>query len=307
MRGVVALFGAALTVAVGCDCGTSHVREDVGTGTLDAPDHLTDARPCVAGEPCDCRAVSLLPSGTHWVGVDYVRDYVGPAHRVTLTRDAWIGTYEASAGCYDRCIREGICTTPHADQISSLWEESLPSSYWTLPDHVDTPMVWLVPEQADTYCAWLGGRLPTSAEFEKLTRGEDGRTAPWMAVPEDPRLPPDLNFEMASGRAHNPNDAFVRSLVAIDAYPEGRSLYGHYNVIGNALEWVQDDFVPLTGDGRGDLYPGGDRTDPLITGTGNRLARSDFGSGWRVWDEDHAQLPTGVRCAFDTRPEMLAR
>jgi hypothetical protein len=90
-------------------------------------------------------------------------------------------------------------------------------------------------------------------------------------------------------------------------YHEGQSLYGHYNVIGNALEWVRDDFIPYVGDGRGDLYAGGDATDPLMTGTGNRLARSPFGSGWRAWDEDHLRHPAGVRCAFGSPPEMLAR
>lgn len=312
MRRVACALSSFVLPLIGCDCGISHSR-DVEPPSADAAPERMDAPPCSSGEPCDCRAVSLLPAGVHWVGVDYARDYVGPAHRVTLTRDSWIGTYEGSAGCYDLCIREGACTPP-ADLAAIpdfAWWGTLPTEYWTRPEHADLPIVWLSPEQAEGYCSYLGGRLPTSAELEKLARGDDGRAAPWMPPPADPRLPEAMNWESAAGRAHPAYSAtFVRSLLPIDALPEGRSPYGHFNVIGNALEWAQDDFRPYPGDGHANLYPPGDTTDPLESGSGNRIIRSTFGDGWVIWDEEHLDtdsMPPGVRCAFDARPEMLAR
>ncbi len=298
-----------LFALLGCACAETHVRGD-DASIPDAAEPV-DARPCHPGEPCDCRATSLLPAGTHWVGVDFVQNYVGPAHRVTLTRDVWIGTYEGSAGCYRRCFLEGACSEPEERYINyDRWDR--PHDYWMDPAFADDPIAWLSPTEAEAYCAWLGGRLPTNAEYEKLIRGEDGRSLPWLPAPDDPRLPPEPGWEAYRGYAHQPSDPYSRrrSLVPIDAYPEGRSPYGPYNVVGNVLEWVADDFLEFPGEGRMNLYPGGDETDPLMTGSSNRLARSVYGYGWKVWDEEHlpAELePPGVRCAFDEEPEMLAR
>lgn len=302
---------AACVAALG-GCYQSHAVEDAGrradgdpVGDGGLPDGHT-GHECAAGEPCDCRAASVLPSGTHWVGVAVDRPssnpFISPAHRVILSRTAWIATFEASTACYVRCIDAGACAEPELPEgleDSSGW--IFGSGYWRDDRWHDHPIVGLTWAQAAAYCSWLGGRLPTNAEWEKLVRGEDGRAVPWEEPPVDPAWPSDPSGIALCEYAHRPSFACSShepvTMVPIDSYGAGRGPYGHYNVVGNAAEWAADSLA---------VYDEDDRVDPLDDdASGERVIRSLFGPGWdRDTFEDFPRnhVPIGVRCAFDAEP-----
>jgi len=67
-------------------------------------------------------------------------------------------------------------------------------------------------------------RLPSVLEWEKLSRGTDGRLYPWgnTLVP-DPRRTRE-----------------EQTLVPVDAQPDRRSPYGLFQTFGNVSEWCLD-------------------------------------------------------------------
>jgi formylglycine-generating enzyme required for sulfatase activity len=233
----------------------------------------------------------------------------------------WLGTFEATAGCYHRCVWEGACTEPRwapegpVDPHAYL---GLERDYWIRPSNADLPIVDLTRAGAAEYCAWLGGRLPTDVEWEKAARGESGRAWPWQADPPHPTRPGDpieartelcqhMHAFPDSGQAPNcpGTAAFV---VRVTAFPEGVGPYGHLNLMGNAVEWVVDSAVPYAVSGEEA------RVDPpaaIVAGeAGVVRGLSSRASFFRqpeapTLDWPGPFFPVGVRCAFDVRPEPL--
>lgn len=88
----------------------------------------------------------------------------------------------------------------------------------------DHPVVLVSWRDADGYCRWRGRRLPTAAEYEKATRGDNGLAYPWGNAFEAKRLDSAVN---------GPRDT-----VPVGSFPDGASPYGVLGLAGNVFEWT---------------------------------------------------------------------
>jgi len=101
--------------------------------------------------------------------------------------------------------------------------------YYVRPKAEKVPITAVDWVSAKAYCQWQGKRLPTEAEWEKAARGPNGRKYPWGNewVPE-----------RAAGVTGIRLGAYP---FPVGSHPEDLSLYGVFDMLGNAHEWVADD------------------------------------------------------------------
>jgi formylglycine-generating enzyme required for sulfatase activity len=218
--------------------------------------------------------MALVPAGEFTMGSDLGAPVEAPPHTVPL--DAfYMDLYETSTSQYRECVTAGFCVRPWTDTSATRL------SYFSNPEFADYPVIHVDWNMANAYCEWRGKRLPTEAEWEKAARGLEGLTYPWGNEFDGSRL----NF-CDVNCLNFPNvdyDDGYNDTAPVDAYPQGVSVYGIYNLAGNVREWVEDEY---------NVYPGG-----------NPAATSDFGSGLRVvrggsWNENHIVAQSFHRFAY---------
>lgn len=154
----------------------------------------------------------------------------------------YIDIYEVSNERYGDFIRAGGYAKPELwTKAGWAWRSTntitMPK-WWQVgryrigpkyPDHPVGGISWF---EAAAFARWEGKRLPTEAEWEKASRGTDGRLFPWgnECIETDGVF--RANFEPY-------NDGNMYS-GPIDSYPQGKSPWGCYNMVGNVWEWVAD-------------------------------------------------------------------
>ena len=117
---------------------------------------------------------------------------------------------------------------------------------------VDHPVGSVSWNDANAFASWLSDKLqvnvvlPTEAQWEKAARGTDQRLYPWGNTRPDGHLAnmADSRFISKYGpytRIPDPDidDGYVETS-PVDAFPQGESPYGVFDMAGNLGEWVFD-------------------------------------------------------------------
>jgi Sulfatase-modifying factor enzyme 1/Double zinc ribbon len=132
----------------------------------------------------------------------------------------------------------------------------------------DYPVTMVSFAEAEAYARWAGKRLPTDKEWERAARGPLGSIYPW-------------GNEFDSSKAHFESE--YGCLKAVDAHPDGQSVDGCVDMMGNANEWIVLNHDPMTPVLRGGSY----MEDPRY-----------FKAYTRLLAEDRSRCPfVGFRCA----------
>jgi iron(II)-dependent oxidoreductase len=125
-----------------------------------------------------------------------------------------------------------------ARQVKSLWWMKTPVTWLqagqdSLSDDLSMPLTGLNLDEAIRLAKQLGGRLPTSVEWEWMAAGQQRRLYPWG---DTPWTPSKANIVLSGlGRTSR-----------VGSHPEGATPEGILDVAGNVWEWTISPF-PGTG------------------------------------------------------------
>lgn len=178
-----------------------------------------------------------VPGGKFVMGRDDGDEYERPAHEVTVG-PFFVDVYEVTRGDYKKCVDEKQCPEPQG------WTEG------TYPERIEgQPVTGVDWDAANAYAQWRSKRdkvtyrLPTEEEWEFAAHGEDGRRYPW-----------GNNWRAGLANA----DGASRAFAGVNSYPEGKSPFGVFNMVGNAWEWTASELTAYGGGQLPTTTPAGD-------------------------------------------------
>ncbi len=161
-------------------------------------------------------------------------------------------------------------------------------------DELRLPLDWPVyvsRAEANAYARWVGKSLPTEEEWHRAAYGTEdgtGRTYPWGNDPPSSSLG---NFDF---NYWNPTP--------VNAFPQGQSALGVWDMLGNGWEWTASLFAPFRGFEPFPFYRGYsadffDGKHFVMKGGSARTARCMLRPSFRNWFQPHYQyVYAGFRC-----------
>ncbi len=220
-----------------------------------------------------------------------------PLHPVRITRPFSMSATETTVGQFRQFVQEthyktdaekgdgGMIYSKKEDrwvpQKGAKWD-SVP---WRIAD--DQPVVFVSWNDAQAFCRWLTKkekrtyRLPSEAEWEMACRGGSA----WVRFPWGDRLPGDRDMNFGDGSPKLPEslttvDDGYEYVAPVGSYPPNG--FGLYDMDGNVMEWVQDNYER-------NYYENSPLNDPKGPSTGT--SKVNKGGNWYA-------SPADCRCAF---------
>jgi formylglycine-generating enzyme required for sulfatase activity len=138
-------------------------------------------------------------------------------------------------------------------------------------EYENHPVVCVSWYGASAYAKWAGKRLLAEGEWEKAARGTDGRRYPW-------------GDDFDSSKC-NTAEGGLDNTTPVEAYPQGASPYGCYDMAGNVWEWTASHWTKS-------------QPDPMLRG-GARSSFQDYAAcASRNFGYPQLRSPVvGFRCA----------
>lgn len=201
-----------------------------------------DAGQCVWGPgeySVSCaNGMCLVPEGSFMQGcVEQVDEDCSqserPLRRVTVPAFE-IDEHEVTVDQYKACVE---ANTEGAKKCEIPEGTAGDNCNWHLDGMGDHPVNCISWQQARDFCEFAGKRLCTESEWEKASRGTDGRKYPWGNQIATCALAVMSESDQTSGYGCETGKTFV-----VASKPAGVSPYGLLDMSGNVSEWVEDDW-----------------------------------------------------------------
>lgn len=187
-----------------------------------------------------------IPAGKFRMGCDTMMalDNESPSYDCHL-ETYWIDAYPVTCGQYQKFMAAGGYENRH------WWSEA--GWQWLEANRVSQPLYWLGDArfadhpvcgvswyEADAYSRFVGKELPTEEQWEKA--------ASWHPLKQRAQSYP-WGDSTPLGRCHHGHNLGSGEglTVPVETYPNGKSVYGCYDLLGNVWEWTATWF---------DGYPG---------------------------------------------------
>jgi serine/threonine-protein kinase len=193
--------------------------DPVGTGEVDpvGTGKTGNTSSLVVSGPQAPPGMVYVPGGTFTIGSDEGDEYEKPAHAVTV-RPFFIDQYEVTNEEYAKFLRETGRRPPPTWKGGGYAE-----------GEARRPVTGVTWDDANAYARWAGKRLPAEEEWECAARGTDGHRYPW-----------GNKWRAGAANVDRPSGG----LTEVGRYPDGRSPFGAFDMIGNVWEWTGSSLTP---------------------------------------------------------------
>lgn len=229
----------------------------------------------------DGSVLIYIPAGNFTMGDG---GFDAPAHSVSLD-GFWFQQTKVTNRMYELCVKAGVCSAP---------SQELGGPVFTNPEYASHPVVGVTWDQSQAYCNWIQGNLPTEAQWEKAARGANSNAYPWGNSEPTCSL---LNFGNCYGRTTN-----------VDAYADGKSPFGLYDMAGNVFEWAFDMYDAAYYNQSPTENPTGPATGAyrVVRGSSFETSETQVASAIRRYNEQtDSGRDIGFRCAV-ANPQPFA-